>query len=115
MEVAELRQRTDVPVIAADHRGFITQINDQFREAYGWTAADLVGKPLPTIIPTRFHDAHHSGFARFLTTEIPRILGRPYELPIVTKDGRELSAEHFIVASVSDGRWEFAALIRPLG
>lgn len=114
MEVAELRQRTDIPVIAADHRGFITSINERFHEAYGWTEADLVGQPLPTIIPKRFHDAHHSGFARFLTTETPTILGRELALVVMTKDGREVVAEHFIVGSLAGERWEFAATIRPL-
>ncbi len=114
MEVAELRLRTDVPVISADHRGYITWINDRFSEAYGWTEADLVGRPLPTIIPRRFHDAHHSGFSRFLTTETPVILGQSFELVIVTKDGRELVAEHHIVGSRAGSRWEFAAMISPV-
>ncbi|MBA3626496.1 MAG: hypothetical protein H0W60_01990 [Chloroflexi bacterium] len=63
MDVAELRRRTDVPVISADHRGSITSIN---------------------------------------------------ELVVVTKDGREVVAEHFIVGNVTGDRWEFAASIRPL-
>ena len=113
MEVADLRLRTDVPVIAADHRGFVTWINEPFTEAYGWTADDLVGLPLPTIIPRRFHDAHHSGFSRFLTTRTPSLLGQPIDLVIVTRDTGELLAEHFIVATESNGQWEFAAIIRP--
>ena len=114
MDVGELRRRTDVTVISADHRGSITSINERFHEAYGWTDADLVGQPLPTIIPRRFHDAHHSGFARFLSTESPVILGRELALVVVTKDGREVVAEHFIVGNVTGDRWEFAASIRPL-
>jgi PAS domain S-box-containing protein len=114
MEVSELLLRTDVPVISADHGGTVTAINDSFHEAYGWKAADLVGKHVTTIIPSRFHDAHHTGFARFLTTGQPTILEQPIELFIITSDGREMPAEHFIVASESDDRWIFAAMIRPL-
>lgn len=114
MNVDELRARTDVPVIWADHRGLVAGVNEPFSKAYGWTATDLVGKGLPTIIPRRFHDAHHTGFARFLTTRTPSILEQPLELVITTKDGRELAAEHFIVATEADGVWEFAAIIRPL-
>lgn len=76
MDVAELRRRTDVPVISAEHRESITSINERFHKAYGWADGDLVGQPLPIIVPRRFHDAHHSGFARFLSTESPIILGR---------------------------------------
>jgi PAS domain S-box-containing protein len=114
VDLAELRLRTDVPVISADHHGFITAINDRFHEAYGWAMSDLVGKPLTTIIPRRFQDAHHSGFSRFLTTGIPTLLGQPLDLVIVTRDGSELVAEHLIVATEKDERWEFAAIVRPL-
>lgn len=114
IEVSELLLRTDVPTISADHGGMVTSINERFHEAYGWTPEDLVGKHVTTIIPSRFHDAHHTGFSRFLTTGKPTILEQPIELFIVTKDGREMQAEHFIVASESDDRWFFAAMIRPL-
>lgn len=115
IEVSELLLRTDVPTISADHGGMVTSINERFHEAYGWTAEDLVGRHVTTIIPSRFHDAHHTGFSRFLTTGKPTILEQPIELFVVTRDGREMPAEHFIVASESDNRWIFAAMIRPLG
>lgn len=112
MDVAELRGRTDVPIITADHHGYVTSINQSFEDAYGWTPADLVGQPLPTIIPRRFHDAHHTGFARFLTTGTPTLLGQPLPLAVMTRDGRELLAEHVIVATEAGDHWEFAAIIR---
>ncbi len=114
MTIDELVARTDVPVISADHRGYITSINEQFRHAYGWEAADLIGQPLPTIIPGNLHDAHHMGFSRFLTTGRPTLLEQPLSLRIMTKDGRELEAEHFIVAEQLGGDWAFAASITPL-
>jgi PAS domain S-box-containing protein len=114
MRIDELEARTDVPVIRADHHGFITAINDRFTEAYGWAAADLVGSPLTTIIPDIFHDAHHLGFSRFLASGVPTLLERALDLRIVTAAGTELVAEHFIVAERHDGDWVFAAAIRPL-
>lgn len=68
MRIDKLRRQAGAPLIFANSDGYITGISDAFREAYGWDAADLVGRPLTTIIPPRFHDAHHLGFARFLTT-----------------------------------------------
>lgn len=115
MDLGELRGRTDVPVIAADQRGFITFVNDRFHEVFGWEASDLVGMPLPTIIPARFQDAHHLGFSRFLATGRPTLLGSPLSLLIVTKAGAEIEAEHFILAERTDDGWEFAASIRPVG
>jgi PAS domain S-box-containing protein len=115
MKIEQVQARTDVPVISVDHRGYVTAINDRFREAYGWEAADLVGRPLSTIIPTVFHEAHHLGFSRFLATGQPTLLEQPLQLKIVARDGREQVAEHYIVAEERDGAWAFAAMIRALG
>ncbi len=103
--VAELLRRTDVPVVAGDRDGLVTSLNEPFREAYGWAPGDLVGRPLTTIIPPRFHDAHHLGFSRFLATGHPTILGQPLPLNVMTKDGREFPAEHYIVAEQVGGAW----------
>lgn len=97
----------------ADEDGLITAVNAQFEQAFGWTAAEIVGRSLATIIPARLHDAHNLGFARFALTGMPRILNRPVVLPVTTKDGRELRAEHCIVAERIAGRWHFGATIRP--
>lgn len=112
--IDELRNG-DLPVISADASGYITAINDRFRDAYGWEPADLVGQPLTAIIPRQLHEAHHLGFSRFLSTGRPTILGQPLPLQVMTKDGRELSAEHYILAERLDGAWTFAASLRPLG
>lgn len=113
--IDELRRDPELPVISADAAGYITAINDRFREAYGWEPADLVGQPLTTIIPRQFHGAHHLGFARFLSTGTPTILAQPLPLQVMTKDGRELSAEHYILAEQVEGAWTFSASLRPLG
>lgn len=115
MKIEDVQARTDVPVVSVDHHGHVTAINERFREAYGWGAADLVGRPLSTIIPTVFHDTHHLGFSRFLTTGLPTLLEHPLQLKIVARDGHEQEAEHYIVAEERDGAWAFAAMIRPLG
>jgi hypothetical protein len=38
---------------------------------------------------------------------------RPLRLPIAMKDGREVDAEHTIIAERCDGAWMFAATIVP--
>src|SRR5438132_3664125 len=112
--VDELRAEIAVPVVLVDHLGFIIQTNAAFDAAFGW-GGEIVGKTLTTIIPAHLHDAHNLGFARFLMTGRPTLLGRPLTLLAVAKDGREFQAEHTIVAERRDGGWVFAATIRPLG
>lgn len=110
----ELKHRTDVPVILADHEGRITYVNGPFQKVFGWNAEGILGQSLIVIIPTNLHDAHHLGFSRFLTTGKPTLLNQPLKLKAVTKDGRELEAEHLIVAEFQEGRWMFGATLRPL-
>jgi PAS domain S-box-containing protein len=112
--LAEIRRVTDVPVVIADHQGFITHVNESFMTIFGWAPADILGKTLSIIIPSSLHDAHHLGFSRFLTSGVPTLLNRPLKLPAVKKNGQEFHAEHFIIAEEDHGHWTFAAIIRPL-
>lgn len=107
-------QRTDVPVVEADHQGLITHVNARFEEVFRWRREEILGKPLTVLIPPILRDAHHLGFSRFLTTGHPTLLNRPLKLKAVSKDGREFDAEHFIAARQCDGQWVFCASIQPL-
>jgi len=112
--IEDLRSETDNPVVIADHRGFITHINERFETVFGWHRDEILGRPLTTIIPGALHDSHQLGFSRFLTTGKPTLLNQPLKLRAVTKDGREFDAEHFIIAEQSQGEWIFGGMIRPL-
>ena len=112
--IAELKERADIPVVTANQDGFIETINESFTQHYGWTADDAVGRPLTLIIPPAMHDAHHLGFSRFLRTETPSILNQSLNLRVVTKGGIEKTAALYIVAEKRNGRWSFAASIRPV-
>ena len=101
-------------VVVADEDGLIVFVNEGPPGILGWRAEDLIGRPISTIIPARLRDAHHLGFSRFLLTGQPTLLGRPLRLRVLTKDGRELDAEHLIVAERAPGSWSFGASIRPI-
>lgn len=111
----ELRAVKDLPVIVADERGLITEVNEPFCSVFGWSRAEIVARPLSSIIPPDLRDAHHLGFSRFLVTGQTTILGKPLPLKAVRKDGSVFEAEHVIAGERRDGVWVFAATIRPLG
>ncbi len=114
MTIAELMQETHTPALTADHHGTIRYINAAFEIEFGWTSADLVGKPLATIIPKNMRDAHHLGFSRFLVTGHSTILNQPLKLKIVKKNRDEWLCEHVITAEKQNEEWVFGALFRPL-
>ena len=114
LTIEQMRQQTSVAVVTGDQLGLITFVNQCFEELFGWTAKEIVGKPLTTIIPDSLHSAHHLGFSRFLVTKQPTLLNKPLKLRAVLKDGRELDFEHFITAEEREGEWTFGATLRPL-
>lgn len=109
-----MKLETEVPVVMTDHQGFIIYVNDCFTSVFGWSAAEIMGQLVTVIIPEGFHESHHLGFSRFLTTQRSTILNHPLRLKGVTKDGREIEAEHLIVAEQHQGQWVFMATLRPL-
>jgi len=112
--IKELRDTTDLPVVIANQNGLITYINARFEKTFHWTASELIGKSLTTIIPEKLHDAHNLGFSRFIKTNKPTLLNRKLTLKLLTGDGTEVETEHFIIAEKEDDIWIFGAIISPL-
>ncbi len=112
--VDELLKDTKNPVVAIDERGVFFFVNEAFTREYGWTSEDLVGQIITEIMPPFMRDAHNFGFARFLTTESPRILGKKLNLPVFCKNKSIKAAEHYIVGKkTGKDSWHFAATIKP--
>ena len=113
--IRQLREQHDLPFVRADSAGVVQEINQRFREVYGWADDQLIGQSLGLILPPSFRDSHHAGFARFKLTEESRVLNHPLKLATFCSDGPAIDSEHFIVAEKhSDGTWSFAATLRPL-
>ena len=113
LTIDALKTETATPVIIVDHEGTVVHINQIFEKTWGWQKDRLVGESLTAIIPENLRDAHHMGFSRFAVTGKPTILNQAVELIILTGDGKELLAEHFIIAEEIDGNWVFGATIKP--
>ena len=113
--IRQLREQQDLPFVRADASGVVREINQRFREVYGWCDDQLLGQSLGLILPPSFRDSHHSGFARFKLTEESRVLNHPLKLATFCVDGKAIESEHYIVAEKhDDGSWSFAATLRPL-
>ena len=111
--LSELKSETEIPVIIADERGFVTYINHCFTENYLWDS-ELIGKTLLEVIPINFHDSHNLGFSRFAMTEKSHIANHPIRALVTCKDGEIVLSEHYIIAERVEGHWFFGARLRPL-
>jgi PAS domain-containing protein len=112
--LADLKQQHDIPVVIADHQGFVTYINPCFTEVLGWQETDIIGQLLTIILPDSFRDSHTLAFSRFQATETATVLNHPIQLKTVTKTQEEILTEHLIVAEKQGDIWLFGAVLRPL-
>jgi PAS domain S-box-containing protein len=62
----------------------IVYVNQKFTDLFGWSAGELVGKPIETLQPNRLN----MGAARQMTAALLRNDGEPIEFESLGKDGR---------------------------
>lgn len=78
-------------VILTDDAGRILDWSARAEHLFGWSRADVVGRPLnTTILPARFHAAYRAGVDRSMTTGSG---GEPVEFIALRRDGTEFPVE----------------------
>ncbi len=101
-------------IVSADSEAKISYFNRAAERAFGYSAADTLGKPLTLLMPDRFQDAHRRGFQRFLSTGEARVIGKTVELTGIRKDGSEFPLELSLTTwKASEGTF-FTAIIRDI-
>ena len=80
-------------VIVSDASNTIVWANEAAGELLDWGVLELLGQPLTTIIPERFHAAHLEGFQRYVHSREARIMNRAVRLPARRRDGSEVPIE----------------------
>jgi len=81
-------------IISIDEAGLVCEFNRAAEQIFGFGAAEMLGKPLSSIIPERLRHQHMAGLQRYLATgqrHLPR--WHNIELPGLTKHGQELPLE----------------------
>ncbi|MFN2382657.1 MAG: ATP-binding protein, partial [Gemmatimonadota bacterium] len=101
-------------IITADETGRIIYCNGIVEQILGVPCRDIVGQPLTVLMPERFHAAHRAGFARFLATREPTIMGRPIELVARHRNGTEVPVELTLASWESGGRVFFTGILRDI-
>ncbi|MDB4972034.1 MAG: Sensory box histidine kinase [Myxococcaceae bacterium] len=103
-------------VITVDEKMQILLYNEGAERIFGWTTAEVLGKPVGMLIPARFGDAHrghmrdfHSASdpARKMGARLPEIFGR-------RKSGAEFPADAAISKLKTGGAWLFTVILRDI-
>ena len=102
-----------VAILMVDRQGIVATVNAQAERILGYARAELVGKPVETLVPERYRARHPEHRGGFFTHPSPRSMGAGRDLYALRKDGREVPVEiglspvtteqgTFVLASIID-------------
>jgi PAS domain S-box-containing protein/putative nucleotidyltransferase with HDIG domain len=80
-------------IIVGDSQGKIVQVNTQVEVLFGYSAEELLGQPIETLLPERFHEGHAEHRAGDVAYSRPRMMGLGLELYGRRKDGSEFAVD----------------------
>ncbi|MDX6701115.1 MAG: hypothetical protein QOF26_1341 [Baekduia sp.] len=80
-------------IVGADADGLITLFNPAAEALFGWTAAEVLGRPVTLLMPERYREGHRAGLARIASGGDIAFGGSAVELHGLTKAGREFDLE----------------------
>jgi PAS domain S-box-containing protein len=101
-------------VISADSHGLITYVNRGGERLFGWTSAELRGRPLTVLMPERFRESNRRGLLRYATSSHAAPTGHIVEFTGLRKDGREFPMELSLARWDEEGGVLFTAIIRDI-
>jgi PAS domain S-box-containing protein len=101
-------------IVSANGRGDIIYLNSAAEQVFGYSAREVLGKPLTHLMPESMRDAHRRGLERYVSTGEARVIGKTVELAGRTKQGREFPLELSLSTWSSGGEPFFSAILRDI-
>ena len=99
-------------VIVADRDGRIVLFNPSAARTFGWSADEVLGQSLTTLMPEGLRDSHDIGITRYLETRDPRLVGKTVEVQGLRKNGETFPLELSLNAIELAGELQFIGSIR---
>lgn len=101
--------------IVIDVKGDIVGWSRRAEELFGWSADEVLGKPLADlIIPAHLRQAHAEGIKRYLDTGTKVVLDNRIEVTALRRDGSSFPVELSVTAIEAEGRTVFSAALRDI-
>ena len=98
-------------IIVVNREQFIVATNNSANEMFGYSNGALIGKPLNTLIPQKFHHNHGGHFAGFMQKSNKRQMGQGRDLFGMRKNGEEFPVEAGLNPFDVDGTTFVMALV----
>jgi PAS domain S-box-containing protein len=108
-----LIESAPMAIVTVDRAGRIMYVNAKLLEVFGYERHELIGQPVETLIPARFHHSHVKHRQSYGTDPHNRAMGIGFDLAACRKDGTEfpievglshiqINGEMVIVCSIND-------------
>jgi PAS domain S-box-containing protein len=88
-----LTQSANDGIVSIDSSGQVVYWNSAAERMFGYSADEIIGKPLTPVLPGRFREDHQDGMHRVVSTGQSNILGRTVEVVGRRADGSEFPIE----------------------
>ncbi|MEJ1222901.1 PAS domain-containing sensor histidine kinase [Sediminicola sp. 1XM1-17] len=98
-------------IIVVNREQLIVATNNSANEMFGYSNGALIGKPLNTLIPQKFHHNHGNHFAGFMEKSGKRQMGQGRDLYGMRKNGEEFPVEAGLNPFEVDGAIYVMALV----
>lgn len=101
-------------LVLANADGHIVFWNPSAARMFGYSEEEALGRPLTSLMPERFREAHLRGFHRVCESGESRLIGKTLELNGLSKAGREFPLELSVATWRTKGTRFFSAFLRDL-
>ena len=98
-------------ILVVDSSGIIVLANKRCESLAGWSAAELVGRPIEALVPPRF-EAHATLRSAFAAAPALRAMGPGLETTILHRSGEEIPVDVALNAERVDGATYVLASVR---
>lgn len=99
-------------LLVADESGTIILMNGRAEKMFGWSRAELVGKPIEKLLPESLRTLHQQHRADYSKEPTVRPMGHGRPLQAISKDGMEILVEVGLSPLDVDGQRLIAVAVR---